>query len=299
MQIYYNTFPDRTPSAVALGNFDGVHVAHTQLINLLTSLGLKSVVYTFEKHPRNQALAINTNEEKAELFETLGVDEVIFADFNEVKDFSPEQFVDKILVEKLAASVVVCGYNYHFGKDAVGDVETLRGLLSQRGIELKVIDEVLLLGIPVSSSLIRDLLSNGELEKANSLLGRPYFINSMVVHGKAFGRQLGFPTINESFSSNRMVLPYGVYFGRCVIDRYYSHPAVVNVGIRPTVNSTDLVPCVEAHLIDFKGNLYDKLVKIQLFKKHREEQRFSDLEALKAQIASDVEECRSYFEERY
>ncbi|MBR6633116.1 MAG: bifunctional riboflavin kinase/FAD synthetase [Clostridia bacterium] len=304
MQIFYNSYPPSTPSAVALGNFDGVHIGHTRLIKELTSKGVPSTVYTFESHPLNvikgkgTVPSINTNSEKAELFHALGVDNAIFADFNQVRGMSPQEFVDEILIGKLNACEVVCGYNYRFGKNGVGDTELLSSLLEGRGVKLTVIDEVTLDGKPVSSTQVRKALSSGDMEMAERLLGRPFFIDSTVVHGKALGRQLGFPTVNEAFVGDRLILPYGVYFARCTVKGGASYSAVVNVGVRPTVNSTDPIPTVEAHLIDFKGDLYGTDVRIELLKKSRDEQKFGSLDDLKKQIEKDICECREYFNER-
>lgn len=304
MQIFYNSYPQPTPSAIALGYFDGVHIGHTRLIKELTSKGIPSTVYTFESHPLNvikgsgTVLSVNTNSEKAEIFRFLGVDNVIFAHFNEVRDMTPEEFVDSILIDKLNAREVVCGYNYRFGKNGSGTTQILSKLLANRGINLTVIDEVTFDGQTVSSTEVRKALLSGDMERAEKLLGRPYFIDSTVVHGKALGRQLGFPTINETFAKDRLVLPYGVYFARCTVKGGNAHSAVVNVGVRPTVNSIDPTPTVEAHLIDFKGDLYGTDVRIELLKKSRDEQKFASLEALKKQIEKDICECREYFNGR-
>ncbi len=304
MQIFYNSYTAKNPTAVALGNFDGVHIGHTKLINVLTSFAMQSVVYTFETHPvneicgKNTLLTVNTNAEKSEILESLGVDSVILADFNAVRDLSPEEFVDNILIKKLQAKEVVCGYNYRFGKNGAGDTFLLSRLLKERGANLTVVEEVTLDGLTVSSTEVRRALLGGDMEQAHKLLGRPYFIDSTVVHGKALGRKMGFPTVNEAFEEGRLVLPYGVYFARCIVKGGASHIAVVNIGIRPTVNTTDPVPTVEAHIIDFSGDLYGSDVRIELLKKSRDEQKFGSLDGLKKQIEKDISECRKYFNER-
>lgn len=304
MKVFYDFYTGKKPTAVALGNFDGVHAGHTRLIETLTSFGLSSVVYTFEEHPvncimgRGTLASINTNSEKAEIFDSLGVDSVVFADFERVRNMSPETFVDEILIKELSVTEAVCGYNYRFGKNGKGDAAMLSRLLEKHGARLTVIDEVDVDGIPVSSTEIRGALLSGDMEKASRLLGRPYFINSTVVHGKAIGRQMGFPTVNESFAEGRLVLPYGVYFSRCFVKDGGSHIAVVNVGVRPTVNTTDPKPTVEAHIIDFEGDLYGKDVRIEFIKKWRDEQKFDSLDSLGAQISRDISACREYFDER-
>lgn len=304
MQIFCNSYPEKAPSAVALGNFDGVHAGHARLIAELTALPARSVVYTFENHPlneingKNTVLTVNTNSEKADILASLGVEAAVFADFGEVRNMSPREFVDRILVDRLSASFVVCGYNYRFGKNGAGDTVLLAELLESRGIALRVVDEVKINGNTVSSTAVRKALLSGSMEEAETLLGRPYFIDSRVVHGKAFGRQMGFPTINETFADGRLILPYGVYFARCTVKGGESHTAVVNVGVRPTVNSTDTVPTVEAHLIDFNGDLYGADVRIEFMTKSRDEKKFESVEALKEQISKDILQCRNYFKER-
>lgn len=294
-------FTDSKPRAVALGNFDGVHLGHTKLIEILVSKGLYSVVYTFEKHPLNEifgegmVLSVNTNKEKADILTSMGVDRVVFDDFNGVRNMSPEEFVDTVLVSGLDAREVVCGYNYHFGKNGAGDVAVLERLLFDRNVKLTVVDEVTLDGEAVSSTAVRGALLSGDMEGAKKLLGRPYFMDSTVVHGKALGRKMGFPTINETFDNGRLILPYGVYFAKCKIKNSGTHIAVVNVGVRPTVNDTDKIPTAEAHIIDFNEDLYGNEVRIEFYKKCRDEIKFDSIDALKAQIEKDVSSCKEYF----
>ncbi len=302
MQVFVDTCPVLTESAVALGNFDGVHVGHTKLVDKLLSFGLPSAVYTFEEHPVNvikgegTVLSINTNYEKSSIFDSLGVDILIFDDFSDIRDMTPEVFVKTVLIDKLHAKEVVCGFNYRFGKNGEGNPQRLGQLLEKYGSRLTVINEVKLDAVSVSSTRVRNALENGDVELANRLLGRRFFIDSTVVHGCALGRQMGFPTVNVSFERGRLVLPYGVYLVKCIVDNNESHVAVVNVGVRPTVNTTDLIPTVEAHLIDYSGDLYGHRVRIEFYKKLRGEVKFESLEKLKEQIAKDIQSCREYFE---
>ncbi|MBE6700643.1 MAG: bifunctional riboflavin kinase/FAD synthetase [Ruminococcaceae bacterium] len=303
MQIFFETPSFKKPTIVALGNFDGVHLGHEKLIKtLVENKDLESVVYTFSKHPLCELFGdgkvkyINTNTEKAELFEEMGVENLIFQDFGEVRYLTPEEFVKTVLVDRLLAKEIVCGFNYKFGKNNTGDVSVLRNLLEAFGVKLTVIDEVMVNGKTASSSAVRQALSNGNMEEASELMGHPYFLSSKVVHGKALGRKLGFPTINEKINSSRLVIPFGVYFGRCVIpEEKKEYFAVINVGVRPTVNSTDKTPSVEAHIIDFDGDLYEKKVRIEFMKKSRDEIKFPTVEELKKQIEKDISNCKSYF----
>ncbi len=304
MQTFNNSYPKLNISAVALGNFDGVHAGHVRLLEKLMSFGYSSVVYTFAEHPINvisgevKNRSINTNSEKEYILSSLGVDFAVFEDFRKIRDFSPSEFVERILIGELHAGEVVCGYNYRFGKNGQGDTDDLRELLGHFGASLTVIDEVDIDGAPVSSTRIRREIELGNMENAQKLLGRPYFVRSKVVHGHAIGRQIGYPTINHIFEKTRLIPPFGVYFARCILEDGKEYKAVVNIGIRPTVNSSDDVPTLEAHIIDFSGDLYGENIRVDLYKKSRNEIKFDGIDSLKAQISKDIALCSQFFEER-
>lgn len=305
MEIYYNSYTGTRPTAVALGNFDGVHIGHKKLIEKITDAeGLSSLVYTFSSHPLNDLQGegtvknINTNEEIVSVFQDLGVDEIFFDSFLSVASMSPETYVKEVLVEKLHAREVVCGFNYRFGHKASGDPRLLEELLSFYGVHLTVVPEVTFEGKTVSSTLVRDVLSSGDVERAGLLLGRPYFVKSPVVHGKALGRKLGFPTANLVQSTTRLALPVGVYFGICRIDTGEEFPSVINVGRCPTVDDTVRAVTTEAHLIGFDGDLYGREVHLEFLTKHRGEMKFPSLDALSAQIRSDVDSCLTYLKRK-
>lgn len=302
METYILGYPEKKNYAVALGNFDGVHIGHQKLIKALTGFGYPSLVYTFYEHPLNvikgdvSVRIINTRAEKEDVIESLGVDALVFEDFSAVRDMTPEEFVDSILINRFSAKEVVCGFNYRFGKKNAGDVTTLKKLLSNYGVNLTVIDEVTLDGTSVSSSEIRGSLLEGDVEKANKMLGNPYFLKSKVKHGKALGRTLGFPTVNLDFEEGRVVPAYGVYVARFTFENEI-FPAIANVGVRPTVD-IDRRPTLEAHVIGFNGDLYEKEVKVELLRKLRDEKRFSDVNELKEQVFRDIENAKNYFQER-
>ena len=298
MKTYFHGFISSTSTAVALGNFDGVHLGHTALINKLVSFGIPSLVYTFYEHPLNffkgegSVKVINTHSEKESIFEALGVDILFYEDFLRVKDMTPKEFVKNILIDTLHAKEVVCGFNYRFGKGNTGDAKLLRTLLLEHSVKLTVVDEIKLDNVSVSSSEIRKNLLVGDIQKVNKMLGRSYFVKSCVKHGKALGRTLGFPTINLEFEEKRLVPSYGVYIAQC-----NNYPAVVNVGVRPTVDREG-EPTLEAHIIGFDGDLYGKEVKVEFLKKLRNEKKFENIEELKKQVLSDIESCKKYFLER-
>ena len=302
MQIFYDTYPEETSLAIALGNFDGVHLGHTRLISELKKTEYKTAVYTFSDHPINvirgegRVKTINTSSEKADIIENLGIDLLLFESFEAVRNMTPPEFVDEILIKKLHAKVVFCGFNYRFGKGGEGDADLLRSLLSDRGAELFVIPEVKVNGRTVSSTAIREELLRGNITEANKMLGRHYFVKGTVKHGKALGKTIGFPTVNLDLDEEREIPKYGVYFGQCTLfDKTY--PVAASIGVRPTVEKV-LLPRLEAHLIGFEGDLYGKEVKIEFIEKIRDEVKFDTVEDLKKQLAIDVELCRKRFSER-
>ncbi len=288
-----------SPSVVALGNFDGVHIGHRELIKEVISSEYLGIVYTFYDHPVNiirgkaSVRVINTRAEKESLLEALGVDLLFYEDFERVRNMTPEEFVEEMLVRTFQAKKVVCGFNYRFGKGNTGDTALLGKLLSGYGIPLKVVPEVQYEGTTVSSSEIRKALSDGEVGRAEKMLGARYFISSAVRHGKALGRSLGFPTVNLLLEEDRCPLRFGVYFAELFVDGK-AYPSAVNVGVRPTVDEAE-VPTVEAHIIDFEGDLYGKNVRVEFVKRLRDEKRFSSLDELKIQVKKDTEECKRLF----
>jgi riboflavin kinase/FMN adenylyltransferase len=200
---------------------------------------------------------------------------------------SYEEFFYKILVEKLGATALSCGFNYRFGANAKGNPENLRELCEKQGIELFVSDAVLFEGEPVSSTRIRSLIKQGDIESANAMLGREFSYDFLVVHGDARGRTIDSPTINQFFTEDFIVPQYGVYASYSIIDGK-KYPSVTNVGVRPTIEGTSKERS-ETNIIGFEGDLYDKPISVQLLKKIREEMKFSGLDELRAQIARDRE----------
>ncbi len=303
MKTYFLSYPEKKPFAVALGNFDGVHKGHTKIINALSNSLYHKVVYTFFEHPLNilkgkgSVKVINTREEKISVMENLGVDTVIFDDFLKVKDMSPKEFVEEILVKTLNAKEVYCGYNFRFGVNAEGDTNTLVELCKKHSISVNITEMTEVDSKPVSSSQIRESLFKGDLEEAEKLLGRKFFIKSTVRHGKALGRTLGFPTVNLDFEEDRAVLSYGVYLAKVLLnDRTF--PAVVNIGLRPTAEMNAETPKIEAHIIGFEGDLYGESITLEFIKKLRDEKKFDSLEELKEQVEKDIEYSKNYFHER-
>jgi riboflavin kinase / FMN adenylyltransferase len=291
--------PDRRPSAVALGVFDGVHLGHRAILGAAVAharaIGSPAVACTFDPHPLEvlqpdrAPLAITTLDERLELIAACGVDEVVVLAFTrELAAMEPEAFVKDVLVDRLAARQVVVGFNHRFGRGARGDAALLRELGARGGFGVDVIEPLTVDGVPVSSTAIRAALGRGDLEAAVRMLGRPYTLPGKVVAGAGRGRTLGFPTANIAPDRPVLVAP-GVY--ACTVEvANQPRRAVVNVGVRPTFDEKTLA--VEAYLLDFSGDLYGQTVRLMFRSRVREERRFSSVDALRAQIADDVETAR-------
>lgn len=277
--------------AVALGTFDGFHSGHKMVIDKARLSVGKSAVLLFDQHPQKVLFKkspgeLITETQRNKLLKSWSV-EPITVSFSEIMSLSYEEFFYKILVEKLGATALSCGFNYRFGANAKGNPENLRELCKKQGIELFVSDAVLFEGEPVSSTRIRSLIKQGDIESANAMLGREFSYDFLVVHGDARGRTIDSPTINQFFTEDFIVPQYGVYASYSIIDGK-KYPSVTNVGIRPTIEGTSKERS-ETNIIGFEGDLYDKQISVQLLKKIREEMKFSGLDELRAQIARDRE----------
>lgn len=291
--------PDASPAAVALGTFDGIHLAHRAILAAAVAraraAGLLAVACTFEPHPvevlhPGQAPApISTLRERLELLGESGVDATVILDFTaELAAMEPEAFVKNVLLDRLRAQDVVVGFNHTFGRGARGNAQLLQDLAGRLGFRAHVVPPLMLEGVPVSSSEIRAALRAGDVERASRYLGRRYTIRGEVVQGAGRGRELGFPTANIKPDRALLVAP-GVYACRVLVGSE-RHASVVNIGMRPTFGETTLV--VEAHLLDFSGSLYGRQVSLEFVGRLREERRFPGAEALRQQIDLDIAAAR-------
>jgi riboflavin kinase / FMN adenylyltransferase len=282
------------PLTLAIGNFDGMHLGHQELlranIHEASSLGKIPAVMTFEPHPRefftpqNAPARLCNLREKLEHFEKAGVQKVFVCAFN--KRFAAIAAADflSILREKLNANTILVGEDFKFGAKRAGSIADFKS----QGFELISMPRVDFNAERVSSTRVRDALFSGNLDLAAQLLGRNYSVSGKVVHGAARGRQLGFPTANIHMRHERPALT-GVYAVK--LDGLN---AVANLGVRPTIAGVPKL-LLEVHVLDFNGNLYGKHVHVDFLHKIREEQKFDSLDALKVQIAKDVEVARQYF----
>lgn len=284
---------DIEKTAVALGNFDGIHKGHQVLIKKAVKTaeekGIKSAVFTFSNHPRN-VIAGNSvvrniiyEDEKIEILEEMGVDYLFSISFEEIMKLSPQDFVDKVLIERFRIDTAVCGFNFTYGYKAAGTADMLRGMAAGR-FDVAVVDPVKVNGQVVSSTLIREKIMNGDVEAVPELLGRNFTIRGTVIHGNEIGRTIGFPTCNIVIDESMAALPNGVYMTYCYVESV-KYCSITNVGNKPTIG--EYGKNIETNIFNFNENIYDKKITVEFLKKIRDEQKFDDLEALKKQIHDD------------
>lgn len=278
---------------LSLGYFDGVHLGHAKLIGEAKKSCPLSVVRIFESLPKADVM-LTTLDEKLALFDSLGVDCVIIDDFGALRDMSGREFFGSC-VASLSPASVVCGYNYRFGKGAAYTTDDMKKYSAEMGISCTVVPEFILGGESVSSSKIRALLADGDVERANALLGRMYSVTDRVCHGKELGRTIGFPTINQRPPKSKALPKDGIY--SCTAEFFADGEKIVrggvcNIGSRPTVNSDENDITLETYIFDYEGDLYSKEVKISFAERLRGEVRFDSVERLREAIASDALHAR-------
>jgi len=284
---------------VGLGNFDGVHIGHSELINTLVkeckSRGLKSIVYTFDKHPENIIRRklitpqITTNKKKIELMYNFEIDYLYFANFDEYfSRLHAEDFVKKILVDRFGIKLAVVGYNYRFGFRGIGDVELLIKLGEKYGFQVKVISPVRKGNNVISSTAIRKYLIHGDISSAGNMLGRDYSIQGLVVNGRKIGTKIGFPTANLQPEKYLVIPKNGVYLTKTLVNGVI-YKSITNIGKNPTFNLDVL--SVETYIVNFEGNLYNQMIEVFFFKWIRGERRFKRIEDLNIQITKDKNYC--------
>ncbi|CAG0973477.1 riboflavin kinase / FMN adenylyltransferase [Methylophilaceae bacterium] len=291
---------DGCPLALAIGNFDGMHLGHQALLHKLTEAaqarGLKSAVMTFEPHPReffapdNAPSRLTSLREKLEFFAETGVEYAYVCHFNQrFAQVTAEDFMHQILRQAMNVKAVLVGEDFRFGAKRQG---TLADFVSA-GFEIISLPDVVFDGHRVSSTAVRDALARGDLARAAQLLGRSYSISGKVVHGDKVGRTWGYPTANIHMLHDRPPL-FGVYAVKLkgLAESYL--PGVASLGVRPTVKQGGKLT-LEVHLFDFKQDIYGKHVRVHFMHKIRDEMKFADIETLKTWIASDAQQARRYF----
>lgn len=287
-------------TVVALGTFDGCHLGHMTVLRsaylMAKKRGLKTVVYTFDSIPKalvNKHLkSILTLEEKIKLIRKCDIDYIAIDCFSSIKDMEGKNFVEDKLIKELKAEGAVCGYNYRFGKGALCNSECLLRLFAKEGKSVEICQSVSVNNVPVSSTLIREKIQNGEIEDILNYTS-PYSINSQVIEGKKLGRTIGVPTINQLIPDEKITPKKGVYITECEIGEDV-YPAITNVGTRPTVENNGKEN-METYIIGYEGDLYYSYIRVNFYRRLRDEIKFSSLDELKKQIESDIEKAKEYF----
>ncbi|MEF9951222.1 MAG: bifunctional riboflavin kinase/FAD synthetase [Clostridium sp.] len=289
------------PICVALGTFDGVHRGHQAIIreavDIAKQMGIKSAVLTFNQHPRSILFEtggpkiITDNSSKATIIETLGVDYLFFVNFDKtLKDMEDKEFL-KSLVTNLKAKVIVCGYNYTFGKEGRGNTLLLHQSKDVHGYELNVVERVSFSTQKISSTIIREKISTGNIKEANRLLGYNLFQSGVIVAGKGLAHTIGFPTANVIID-DKLSFKNGVYITLSHIDNSI-YPSITNIGYTPTVESKFRV--METNIFDFNKDIYGKEIKVEFLEFLRDETKFDSVGELIQKISHDIETAKEYF----
>ena len=295
--------PVPAPVVLAIGNFDGVHLGHAALLGQLSraaqQMQLAPTILTFEPHPReffapaSAPARLTTLREKLELLGEAGVSQTMVCPFNAAfAALSAEEFIGQVLCRGLQLRHLIIGDDFRFGRGRLGDFALLEAVGQRRGFGVEAMRSVTVDGERVSSSGVRQALAAGDMMHAARLLGRPYAMDGQVSHGDKLGRQLGFATANIRIKHNPLPMT-GVFAVEVAGLGERLLPGVANLGIRPTVGGTR--PLLEVHLFDFDRDIYDAHISVRFVHKLRDEQRFPNLDALKAQIAADAAAARAYF----
>lgn len=295
------------PTVLCIGNFDGVHLGHRALIDGTLDAVKKlkasypdivSGVWFFSPPSKayfdlnSQHAFITTEEEKLTLFRQYGLDFAFAADFQHFRDMSPEDFIKNTLTYECKCKEIVCGYNFGFGKNGSGNVQTIK---EQFTGEAKIIDCTESDGTPISSTTIRKLIACGNFEKAGAFLGHNYSLTAVVMGGRQIGRTIGFPTANIFFPADKIIPDFGVYVTTVKIEGESNvYCGVTNVGNNPTISGQTPTVC-ETHILDFNKDIYGKIITVEFLKKLRPERKFGSIDELKAQIAENSKQAYDYY----
>lgn len=292
---------------IALGFFDGVHLGHGALLRRAAEeakkRGCESAVFTFDRPPKEVITGIpcpliNSPEDRAELVRRLyGIDEMIMVPFDDEMRTTPwDRFVTDILVGRYGAVHLVAGHDHHFGHRNQGSPELLKEKCAELGLGCDIIPAVTLGGVTVSSTHIRKLLEEGDVETARAFLGHPHVLTQTVGHGRQLGRTIGIPTANLVAPPHVLLPKRGVYAAKITLPDGRAFGGVTNVGVRPTVNNGQDVT-VEPWILDFDGDLYGQAIRVEFFRRLRDERKFESLDALRSQIETDAVKTREAYPE--
>ncbi len=297
MELFYDITHQEKPCCIALGFFDGMHTGHQRLMLSMKEYARENslcpCVFTFSDSPcamlgKSESRALQTFEQRIDtISEYSGAEKCFAVDFMKYKDVTAAEFAEDILIGKLNARAVFCGFNFHFGKNAEGNTAILSELCKKHGVSAFITDPVCSDGETVSSTRVRRLIREGRIAAANELLARPFRIEGVIMHGRKNGRKMGIPTVNQAIPDDFIVPRFGVYASHVNVDGT-KYRSITNIGTRPTVNGNS-INC-ETHILDkFSGELYGKNVCTELLWFERDERRFNDLSQLAEQIRCDIE----------
>ena len=298
-----NEFNSTKKTIVTIGTFDGVHIGHQKIIEKLIqgskNSDCESLILTFFPHPRmvlygtSSIKLLNTIDEKSSLLERMELDNLIIHPFNkEFSNLSAEEFVKKILVDALNIQKIIIGYDHRFGKNRAANIDDLIGFGEKYGFEVEQISAQEIDSVSVSSTKIRDAIANGTMAVANEYLGYNYLLSGEIIEGKQLGRTIGFPTANIKIEENYKLIPKnGVYIVKSIIQEKTVF-GIMNIGLNPTVNGEDL--SIEVHFLDFDMAIYNTEITVSVINRIRDEQKFTSIDLLKAQIQKDKNYAISY-----
>ncbi|WP_456438601.1 bifunctional riboflavin kinase/FAD synthetase [Psychroserpens sp.] len=304
MILYDNQKPYfKKPSVITIGTFDGVHIGHQKIIERLVKVGqnknLESAVLTFFPHPRmvlqkeSNIKLLNTIDERKELFSKLGLEALVIKKFNkEFANLSARDYVKNILVDELNAKHIIIGYDHYFGKNRSANIDDLNIFGKEFGFEVEEISAQDIKDVAVSSTKIRNAVSDGDFQTANSYLGSPYFITGTIIKGKGLGKQIQFPTANIQIKEDYKLIPKnGVYIVNSIIDNIIVH-GMMNIGTNPTFNGTK--QSIEVHFFNLDKNLYNNTLKVNIINRLRDEHKFESVALLKEQLKLDQEQSLKF-----
>jgi len=291
------------PTSLALGFFDGIHIGHRKILEKARDIGLekgfKSGILTFKAHPLEVLKPgihfpyLTTIDEREKIIESIGLDYFLILPFTtEIAGISPGSFIEEMLVKKLDVRAIVVGKDYHFGKNAAGNVAMLKEKLQPKGVEIHVIKDISIDNHRIGSTNIRNAIKSGSISDANRGLGRWYSLEGLVQAGKGRGSKMGIPTANLDFPHNKVLPPRGVY---CVLVLYKNriYRGVGSLGDRPTFN--EYHPNIEVHLLNFNGKIYGKKIRVFFIRRRRDILKFSSVEELTKNINEDIAACENFF----
>lgn len=289
-------------TAVAIGKFDGVHLGHRTLLEKVLkakALGLKALVFTFTPSPGayftgREIKEITTGEEKRRMFARMGIDYLVEYPFEkETANILPEEFIDNILLYHMSARFIAAGEDVSFGREGKGNAELLLKKGKEKGFTVQIIPKICHEGKVISSTYLRDVIQEGNMELAGALMGEPYFLEGIVVKGNQLGRTMGMPTVNLLPPKEKLLPPNGVYFSNLEY-KGNSYQGVTNIGRKPTVGGKNPIGA-ETYIYDFSQMIYGEPVRVSLLHYERQEQKFENLLQLKEAIEKNIADGKEYF----